>query len=101
MSGLDEPLTHASLMLEQEQVRPGVIARLSWRRGRAEAFDDSALLLDGLALVLGDAIERLGVEQVVGSLRLTAGLARAQADQLRNASRATVWPQEPRDGPDG
>ena len=77
------------------------IARLSLRRGRAEAFDDAAVLLDGLAGVLVDAVGRLGVEQVVGSLRLTAGLVRAEADQLRNASRVPVRPQEPRYDSDG
>lgn len=68
-------------------MRPGLIARLSFRRGRAEAFDDAADLLDELAGGLGDAIERFGVEEIEQDLRLAAGLVRAQADQLRNASR--------------
>lgn len=67
---------------------PGLIARLSFRRGRAEAFDDAADLLDEIAGGLGDAIDQLGVEEIARNLRLAAGLVRSQADQLRIDSRA-------------
>ena len=65
-------------------MRPGLIARLSFRRGRAEAFDDAADLLDELA----GAVDQLTVEEIKRDLRLAAGVVRADADQLLNASRA-------------
>jgi len=66
--------------------RPGVIARLSFLRGRAVELEDTAARLDVLAHVLPGAIERLGVAGVERTLRLEAGVIRARADQLRTDS---------------
>lgn len=81
---------------------PGDIARRSYRHGKVEALDDTADTLDELAVGLGDTVERVGGEVIEGSLRLAAGYVRAEAEQLRAASRApAVAPLMPRDEPDG
>jgi len=71
-------------------MRPLTIAHRSFRRGKAEALDDAAEMIDVFADGLRDAIDRLGVEKIEQNLRLAAGLVRAQAEQHRSDSRAPV-----------
>jgi len=67
---------------------PGLIARLSFRCGRARALRDAGDMLDELA----GAVDGLTVEEIKRDLRLGAGVVRAQAGQLRNDSGASVGP---------
>jgi hypothetical protein len=65
------------------------VARRSFDRGRADAIADAARFLDELARQLPEEIERHGVDAVAASLRLSAGIARARADQIRSSIRRT------------
>lgn len=53
------------------------------RHGRADAHDEDASVLDALADVLPTWVDELGLDEACARLRLAAGAARAQADQLR------------------